>query len=581
MGDITKLIGAELPPVWMVTGGSPCQDLSVAGKRAGLGGARSGLFMEQIRVIKELREHDRAAGRTGKSIRPRFMAWENVPGALSSNKGEDFRAVIEETCRIADDTVSIPLPKKGKWASVGSIVGDGYSVAYRIIDAQYRGVPQRRRRIFLVADFAGECAAEILFKPYGVSWHPAQSGEAWQVTSGIVEDCIGETGCLTPRDAQGKRIFSQWGGAPMFSGSDGGGGRNPAGIVLTAAFSAGQGVKAGGIGYADELSPTLKAAGGGNQVPCVCIPELARALTARYDSSPCFDRGQNVIAVYDARGNGNGVTVPTMTGDHNGHISDFTAVAVLPFDTTQITSPQNKSDPHYGDLCYSILSGAHPPAIVEKAYCIAGNTIDRKVKNGGNGSGVQADISYTLNTVDRHSVLNLTTYQQTVGALCASDKNGIGNQYVEQGKCVVEFSHTMSHRVRRLTPLECERLQGFPDGWTDIPDYEVRQLIKHGKRTGEYRTITRKCTDGVRYKALGNSVAIPCVEYVIGNIADYLRAEGVIGVTLGSLFDGIGGFPLAGLRHGVTPLWASEIEPFPIAVTKYHLKCANEELDTY
>jgi DNA (cytosine-5)-methyltransferase 1 len=179
-GDITKLKGAELPIVDIVTGGSPCQDLSVAGKRAGLAGERSGLFMEQIRIIKEMRKHD-ADTRTDDDIRhftrPRYMVWENVPGAFSSNKGEDFRAVLEETARVADQDAVIPGPPKGGWSPAGCIMGDGWSIAWRVHDAQFWGVPQRRKRIALVADFGGLTAPEILFEREGMSGDITESGE--------------------------------------------------------------------------------------------------------------------------------------------------------------------------------------------------------------------------------------------------------------------------------------------------------------------------------------------------------------------------------------------------------------------
>ena len=192
VGDITKLNGAELEPVDIITGGSPCQDLSVAGKRAGLAGARSGLFMEQIRIVREMRNADKHTGKTNEFIRPRFMVWENVPGAFSSNKGEDFRAVLEETARIADETVTIPRPTKDKWNTVGCIMGDGYSIAWRILDAQYWGVPQRRRRIFLVADFGGQSAPEVLFKRQSLSRYSQESGEAREGIAGDVERGTGK-----------------------------------------------------------------------------------------------------------------------------------------------------------------------------------------------------------------------------------------------------------------------------------------------------------------------------------------------------------------------------------------------------
>lgn len=179
LGDITKINGAEVEPVDIIAGGSPCQDLSVAGQRAGLEGKRSGLFMEQIRVIKEMR--DESIKRADKYIRPRYAVWENVPGAFSSNKGEDFRIVLEEFCKVKDPDAHIPRPAQGgRWNTCGAIVGDGYSVAWRVLDARFWGVPQRRRRIWLVADFGGERAAEVLFEREGLCRSFAESRAAWE-----------------------------------------------------------------------------------------------------------------------------------------------------------------------------------------------------------------------------------------------------------------------------------------------------------------------------------------------------------------------------------------------------------------
>ena len=178
MGDITKLSGAYLPPVDIICGGSPCQDLSVAGARAGLVGARSGLFMEQVRLVKEMRNADKLRGRTALYVRPRYMAWENVPGAFSSGtpKGEDFRIVLEEIVRIKSDSVSVPRPDSGRWESAGRILlGADFSLAWRCLDAQYWGVAQRRKRIFLIADFAGRSAPKILFVPESLSGNSAPS----------------------------------------------------------------------------------------------------------------------------------------------------------------------------------------------------------------------------------------------------------------------------------------------------------------------------------------------------------------------------------------------------------------------
>lgn len=189
LGDIAKIDGGEILPVDIITFGSPCQDLSVAGRRAGLAGERSGLFMEAIRIIKEMR--DETSKRADEHVRPRYAVWENVPGAYSSNKGEDFRVVLEELCRIKDGDAHVPRSTGGKWANAGAIVGDGYSVAWRTLDAQYWGVPQRRRRIYLVADFEGQRAPEILFEREGLQRSFKPSREAWETVARNPENGIG------------------------------------------------------------------------------------------------------------------------------------------------------------------------------------------------------------------------------------------------------------------------------------------------------------------------------------------------------------------------------------------------------
>ena len=191
LGSVTDIKGDQIDPVDIITFGSPCQDLSVAGKQAGIHeGARSNLFFEAVRIIKEMREHDRSTGRTGFDVRPRFAVWENVPGAFSSGKGKDFQAVLQTLCEVSDPYVSIPLVEGG-WSKSGCIVGKGYSVAWRVYDAQYWGVPQRRKRIYLVADFARERAGEILFESEGVSGHPETSRETRE---GTTEDAEGGVG---------------------------------------------------------------------------------------------------------------------------------------------------------------------------------------------------------------------------------------------------------------------------------------------------------------------------------------------------------------------------------------------------
>ena len=193
LGDITKIKGCDIPPVDVVTGGSPCQDLSVAGKREGIKGERSGLFMEQVRIIKEMRERDRNSGRSGWLIRPRYMVWENVPGAMSSGQGEDFRIVLEETARIVDESAVIPEPPKDGWQPAGCVLGDGWSIAWRVHDAQFWGVPQRRKRIALVADFGGLSAPEILFERKGLRGNIKEGEPERETVAGRTEESSGGT----------------------------------------------------------------------------------------------------------------------------------------------------------------------------------------------------------------------------------------------------------------------------------------------------------------------------------------------------------------------------------------------------
>ena len=196
-GDVSTLDGAKLPPVDIVTFGSPCQDMSIAGKREGLGGSRSNLFYQAVRIVKEMR--CKTDGRY-----PRFVVWENVPGAFSSNKGKDFKAVLEEICKVKDPCVYVP--GFAKWQNAGEILGDGYSVAWRVFDAQFWGVPQRRKRIYLVADFAGGCAGKVLFESEGVSGYTPQGFRSWQGTACNPKEGTGTAGRICLNDQGGNRM---------------------------------------------------------------------------------------------------------------------------------------------------------------------------------------------------------------------------------------------------------------------------------------------------------------------------------------------------------------------------------------
>lgn len=554
LGDITKINGAEIEVVDVITGGSPCQDLSIAGKRAGLAGARSGLFMEQVRIVKEMREHDRANGRTGDMVRPRFMVWENVPGAFSSNKGRDFAAVLEEIIRIAEpEAPDIEVPEKGwnTWGGYHDEVGGRWSVAWRVHDAQHWGVPQRRRRISVVADFGGDTAGEILFERKSVSGYLAESGTARERLAGDAQDgssyavrirggCDGGgKGALVQEDKSGtlgigndQTIFCLQGNGidrADTAGCNGKGWREDTSYTLNTidrpAVCAGvnnpaifcMATQQGGAELrADDRSPTLTAAAGmsGNNQPVVALDmshacdvirdcgEVVPSLQARMGTG-----GNQVPLTYQA------VTGTLSPGAHAGSYNGQDAYNDMLVVSSEIlpTLRAKGNNPYREDMAAYIAS------VDCRNFCEGGET------NGTLQAKSNGGTSYNLQNTVRTGMI-----------------------------------------VRRLTPMECERLQGFPDHWTDIGEWYDSQTGEGywadslGKR--------HKTADSPRYKALGNSIALPFWDFLAKRIsAQYLRP-----VTMGSLFDGIGGFPLVFERHNGkgSARWASEIEEFPIAVTK-------------
>ncbi len=505
LGDITAIDGHTAPTVDVVIGGSPCQGLSQAGKRAGLADARSGLFMEQIRVIKEMREADAERGNKGRFIRPRYMVWENVVGALSRNKGADFRAVLEETAKIADPSAVIPEPPKGKWATSGCVMGDGWSIAYRVLDAQFWGVPQRRRRIALIADFGRGSAPEIPFVRKSVCGdiEPGQT-EGQAPAAGIgggagpaVARCLtsrqdgspcigrGPNIVLEPEDVAGTDAFCLAGNLVdrMCSMNGVGVSQEYAYVLNTvdrhavcAGFKPHAGAGAGSTGYQPETSPTLAT------------------------GKP------HGVLTYDARGNGAGLVAGTLTGNHAGRVSDYTPLVMAT-----------------GQANAEITADASPTLNCDREQPIVA-AVD--CRNGRESPEV-----------------NGTLQAKSTGGQSLNLNN------------VVRWAYT----VRRLTELECERLQGFPDGWTDIGPW----VDSKGKRHKE-------CTASARYTALGNSIAIPPWAWVLKRLcACYERPA-----TMASLFDGIGGFPLIWerLNGPGTCIWASEIDEFAMAVTKYRFQ---------
>lgn len=543
LGDITKMSGYTIPPVDVITFGSPCQDLSIAGKRAGMAGERSGLFSEAVRIIREMRYATFGAY-------PKYAVWENVPGAFSSNKGEDFHAVLQSLCRVIDPDSVIPRPTDArggiKWPRAGAILADHYSLAWRTMDAQHWGVPQRRLRISLVLDLTGGRAGEILFEPESLRGHFAPGVTPGQATAGTIENGAGTA----------DRAFT----LKIRSGCEGGG--------------------------KGALVQTEKAQLSTLQDQTLFVAEPPRAYSFDSLASNSMKSGNPHSGCREVEIAKTLDTSPPDPAKNQGGIAILDA---LPFDTTQITSPQNGSKPHFGDPCHPLAATAHPPAAVCLNYI--NPVADPLIYDArGNGDGIT---SPTM-TGDHNSRVTdytaITLQGDTVaGALLARDYKGPGradslgrviaqpigadlyNGTLTGDKAVTLTTATgqggantgpsviekiIRWIVRRLTPTECERLQGYPDGWTDLGEW----IDSKGK--------THKDADTPRYKALGNSIALPQWYYVLGGIADRLPED----ATLGSLFDGIGGFPYvwAQLHAGRKELcvWASEIEEFPIAVTK-------------
>lgn len=573
LGDITKMSGYTIPPVDVITFGSPCQDLSIAGKRAGMAGERSGLFSEAVRIIREMRYATFGAY-------PKYAVWENVPGAFSSNKGEDFHAVLQSLCRVIDPDATIPRPTDArggiKWPRAGAILADHYSLAWRTMDAQYWGVPQRRLRISLVLDLTGGRAGEVLFEPESLRGHFAPGVTPGQAAPVVVGGCTEDanraftlkirSGCegggkgalvqteksATLSTLQDQTLFvaepskaysfDSLASNSMKSSNPHSGCReveiaktldtsppdpakNQGGIAIVEPTFCIQGntidradtAGANGAGVKEDVCYTLNTI----DRPAVAFALDCRNMTANEELSATLQAkgngGQslnyiNPVAeplIYDARGNGDGITSPTMTGDHNSRVTDYTAITLQGDTVAGALSARDYKGPGRADSLGRVI--AQP---------------------------VGADLYNGTLTGDK--AVTLTTATGQGGA--------------NTGPSVIE--KIIRWIVRRLTPTECERLQGYPDGWTDLGEW----IDSKGK--------THKDADTPRYKALGNSIALPQWYYVLGGIADRLPED----ATLGSLFDGIGGFPYvwAQLHAGRKQLcvWASEIEEFPIAVTK-------------
>ncbi len=670
LGDINSIRGDEIAPVDIITFGSPCTDMSVAGKRAGLDGRQSCLFYQAIRIVKEMR-----CATDGKY--PRFIVWENVPGAFSSNKGEDFKAVLEAVCSVKDESISVPGPPKGKWANAGTVMGDGFSLAWRVLDAQFWGIPQRRKRIYLVADFAGGSAGKILFESEGVSGYSAEGFRAWQGTAGGAADCIGAAGGICLNDQGGQRMDVTDDVTCTLRAEA----HHPPCVLESAGFCTEHSAQARGIGYGEETSPTLRAGTvpaavalyenhsqdtrytgpldtaptvnatygmGGNNQPFVVEPDTPKTMKIR---SGCEGGGKGPIIQDDKSAtlscnNDQTVFVPFCKGYRAHYKGDAPTwkdgkvantlntfdvgesrcneLVVQAYGICSKDSNAMKSDnPHSGFYEAETSrtldgNGGNPScnqggiAVVEpegmsafhinqrdevidlqgksgalmatrnmqmQTFVLQGSMIGREDKNGPQGSGINEDISFTLDATDRHAVaqptyctsknshftraekelantLVATDYKdppvindvqtasgkEVFGTLSASmgSKQWLGNQEAFSGDY-----HIMEpeYIVRRLTPTECARLQGFPDWWcsglgTEKPTEDDlafwREVFEtHRKIAGTstkpktdkqiIKWLKAPHSDSAEYKMWGNGVALPNVYFVLSGIVYYAQ----------------------------------------------------------
>ena len=554
-GDISTLKGSELEPVDIITFGSPCQDMSVAGKREGLDGNRSSLFYEAIRIIKEMRE-----ATNGKY--PRYIVWENVPGAFSSNRGEDFKAVLTEICKVKDEQVSISKP--AKWENAGRIMGDGYSVAWRLLDAQYWGVPQRRQRIYLVADFDGGSAGKILFESEGLSGYSAQGFKSWQNAANGITEGIGETGSqdslMFENHSQDTRYRGPLAVAQTVSSTYGTGGNNQPFVVQTPkTLKVRCGCEGGGKGalVQDNLSATLST----NNDQTLFQPR-AYGVCAKNSNSMKSDNPNS--GFYEAD------TSRCLDANGGNPTCNQGGIAVIEGNGSR---PSHRGDGYKeSDVMYTLnATEQHAVAFAEVHATLSAN-------DGPKGPSSQmmknpeenfvGEVSYGIGRPAMNQGYNakfsFQIEEEVEPTLVASGASGVAHPRFSSSKAsffteaneecantlvatdykdppIVNDGDEVDYIVRRLTPTECARLQGFPDWWCDdlgIPDPTDEDIAKwrevfetHAKAIGKTtkpksdaqirKWLQNPQSDSAEYKMWGNGVALPNVFFVLAGIKYY------------------------------------------------------------
>ena len=548
-GDVAKMDGGKIEPVDIITFGSPCQDMSIAGRREGLDGSRSSLFYEAVRIVKEMR-----CATDGRY--PRYIVWENVPGAFSSNKGADFQSVLEKICSIKGYEIDPARP--AKWPAAGEIVADDFSLAWRVFDAQYWGVPQRRKRIYLVADFAGGSAGKILFESEGVSGYTPQGFRPWQGAAGTFEEGTGAAGCVCLNDQGGSRMDVTEDVAATLRAENHG--HLPC-VMGAAGFCTEHSAQARGIGYEKETSPTLRA----GTVPAAVYENHSQ--DTRYTGP--LETAPTVNATYGMGGNNQPFVVETpktlkirsgCEGGGKGALIQDNKSATLGCnndqalfvpkvygicskDSNAMKSDNPKSGFYEAETSRCLDANGGNPTCNQGGMAVValqGSMIGRADKNGPQGSGVNEDVSLTLDAVDRHAV----AYCMTTGTYTQTPEEQSPTLMARDYKDPPVVNETEpEYIVRRLTPTECARLQGFPDWWcaglgTDEPTedeiefwtevFEIHRSVmgtssKPKSRNQIVKWLKNPHSDSAEYKMWGNGVALPNVYFVLSGIVYYAQ----------------------------------------------------------
>lgn len=547
-GDVSKMNGADIEPVDIITFGSPCQDMSIAGRREGLDGSRSSLFYEAVRIAKEMR--CKTNGRY-----PRYIIWENVPGAFSSNKGADFQSVLEEVCSVKGYEIHTPRPEK--WPVAGEIVADDFSLAWRVFDAQYWGVPQRRKRIYLIADLAGGSAGKILFESEGVSGYTPQGFRSWQGAARASEKGSGAAGCVCLNDQGGNRMDVTDGVTCTLRAEA----HHPPCVMESAGFCTEHSAHSRSIGYEEETSPTLRA----GTVPAAVYEnhsqdtrytgplETAPTVNATYgmggNNQPFVVETPKTLKIRSGcEGGGKGALIQDNKSATLGCNNDQTVFVpkvygICSKDSNAMKSDNPKSGFYEAETSRCLDANGGNPTCNQGGMAVValqGSMIGRADKNGPQGSGVNEGVSFTLDAADRHAVaycMTTGTYTQT---LKEQSPTLMARDYKDPP--VVNEAEP-EYIVRRLTPTECARLQGFPDWWcaglgTDEPTedeiefwtavFETHRSVmgtssKPKSRNQIVKWLRNPHSDSAEYKMWGNGVALPNVYFVLSGIVYYAQ----------------------------------------------------------